>query len=322
VVCYLGAGYLAELLGAGRGLTALAAAALLLTVLAVSLRGIRTSAAVQLQLVGVLVLVIAVAVVGALPGAERRNWTPFAPYGWSAVGSAATVLMLSFVGWEAIAPLTDRFADPREQLPRVIGAAFAATTLIYLALAAATVAVLGTGAGTAVPVADLLTRGIGRGGDAVAAGAAVLLTVGAANAYLAGGATLARTLTTRRGPDFPRWFLVVLVVSGLTGLGLIGTGTVSVATAVSVPSAFFFVVYLACMASAVRVLAGPFRVAAVVASGAILVVLAYARYAVIPVAAVVAVSVLLSRRRLAGIDRTPAISGPRCRTAAASGRGA
>ena len=36
------------------------------------------------------------------------NWTPFAPHGWLSVGRAAATLMLSFVGWEAVAPLTGR----------------------------------------------------------------------------------------------------------------------------------------------------------------------------------------------------------------------
>jgi amino acid efflux transporter len=39
---------------------------------------------------------------GSLPAARAARWTPFAPHGWSAVGGAASVLMLSFVGWEAV----------------------------------------------------------------------------------------------------------------------------------------------------------------------------------------------------------------------------
>ena len=39
--------------------------------------------------------------------ARVESWTPFAPHGWGAIGTAAsTELMLSFVGWEAVAPLT------------------------------------------------------------------------------------------------------------------------------------------------------------------------------------------------------------------------
>ena len=55
--------------------------------------------------------------------------------------------MLSFVGWEAVAPLTTRFTDPARQLPRVIGTALAVTSVLYLGLAVATIGVLGAGAG-------------------------------------------------------------------------------------------------------------------------------------------------------------------------------
>ena len=60
------------------------------------------------------------------------NWAPFAPHGWLSVGSAAATLMFSFVGWEAVAPLTTRFADPCRQLPRVVAIALAVTTVLYL----------------------------------------------------------------------------------------------------------------------------------------------------------------------------------------------
>jgi len=317
IVCYLGAGYLASLLGAGRGLTAVAGGAMLAVVVAVTLRGVRTSTTVQLVLIGVLVLVIAVAVVGAAPSSRAANWVPFAPHGWSAIGSAATVLMLSFVGWEAIAPLTDRFADPGRQLPRVIGAAFAITIVVYLALAAVTVAALGPAAGTSVPMAELLSRAIGGSGDAVAAAAAVLLTVATVNAYLTGGASLARTLTARPGPDFPRWFLAAIVVSGVAGSALLGTGALSVTAGLSVPSACFLVVYLGCVASAYRVLPGAVRVAAVVAAVAIVVVLGYAGWATLLPALVVAASAVPSRRPPASATNSP--TPPRSRAGGSAG---
>jgi hypothetical protein len=64
--------------------------------------------------------------------ARAGNWAPFAPHGWLSVGSAAATLMFSFVGWEAVAPLTTRFADPCRQLPRVVAIALAVTTVLYL----------------------------------------------------------------------------------------------------------------------------------------------------------------------------------------------
>ena len=69
--------------------------------------------------------------------------------------------MFSFVGWEAVAPLTTRFADPGRQLPRVVAIALAVTTALYLGLAIATIGVLGPRAATDVPLAGLLSHAIG-----------------------------------------------------------------------------------------------------------------------------------------------------------------
>jgi amino acid efflux transporter len=282
-VCYLGAAYLADLLGGGRVMTAGLGAALLLAVLLISRRGVAASTTVQLGLVAVLLVVVVLAVAGALPAARREHWLPFAPHGWDAIGAAAAVLMLSFVGWEAIAPLVGHFRDVRRQLPRVIGAAFAVTAVVYLALAAVTVAALGPAAGTEVPLADLLALGWGRAGPAVAAVAALMLTLGTVNAYVTGGAGLARSLT--RGPGgrvLPRWFVTAMVAAGVAALGLLGTGVVPLARALAVTSAFFLVVYLGCMVAAVRLLTGPLRVAAASAGLLIVVVLAFTGWAVLP----------------------------------------
>ena len=85
------------------------------------------------------------------------GWTPFAPHGWLSVGTAAATLMFSFAGWEAVAPLTTRFKDPARQLPRAVAIALAATTVLYLGLAMATISVLGPRAATDVPLAGLLS---------------------------------------------------------------------------------------------------------------------------------------------------------------------
>src|SRR6202012_445285 len=103
--------------------------------------------------------------------------------------------MLSFVGWEAVAPLTTRFRNPDRDLPRVIGAAFGVTAVLYLALAVTPIAVLGPAAGPDVPRARLLVRAVGQAGQVAAAVAAVVLTIGAVNAYLSGAAAMARRLT-------------------------------------------------------------------------------------------------------------------------------
>ena len=126
--------------------------------------------------------------------------------------------MFSFVGWEAVAPLTTRFASPRRQLPRVVAIALAVTSALYLGLAVATISVLGPRAVTDVPLAGLLSHAIGAAGRDIAAVAAIVLTLGATNAYISGAAAmagqLARSATgSRASRPLPR-LLAAARVSG------------------------------------------------------------------------------------------------------------
>jgi amino acid efflux transporter len=319
VVCLIGAAYVTAVTGGGQFARAGIAALLLVAVLGLATAGLRASSGAQLLLVGLLVAVVAVAVAGAAPSARAANWAPFAPHGWPAVGRAATTLMLSFVGWEAVAPLTTRFADPARQLPRVVAIALAVTSALYLALAAATVGVLGRGAGTLVPLAALLKVAVGPAGTACAAVAAVVLTLGATNAYFNGAAAMASALRPPRPgsapgsvPDQPTpWLFAATAASGLVLITLYGFGLVSPASLVAIPTALFLVVYLGCMASAARLLRGPARWAALPAAAAVLVMLGYSGWALAAPVAVAAVT--LSRRRRTSIDRPGATPVPASR---------
>jgi amino acid efflux transporter len=295
VVCLIGASYVTQLTGGGQLTRAGVGALLLLILLALAKGGLRASAAAQLLLVGLLVGVVAVAVAGTAGSVRAANWTPFAQHGWLAVAHAAAILMLSFVGWEAVAPLTTAFRDPARQLTRVVAIALAVTSALYLGLAIVTIGVLGSGAATIVPLADLLQRAIGPAGTAAAAVAAVVLTLGSVNAYISGGAVTAGHLTRPQrvgrervgserlgrervesvgeAPPAPR-FLAAVAASGLLLITIYGFGVVSPAALVAIPTTLFLAVYLGCMVSAVRVLPGPARWAAVPASAAVTVMLA------------------------------------------------
>jgi amino acid efflux transporter len=313
VVCLIGASYVADLTGGGQSVRCGVAAALLLVVLGLALGGVRATTSVQLVLVGLLIVVVIIAVAGSAPSAHAANWTPFAPHGWPAIGRAASTLMLSFVGWEAVAPLTTRFGDPARQLPRVIAIAFALTTALYLGLAVTTIAVLGSGAATEVPLADLLRQAVGPAGRAAAAVAAVVLTLGATNAYLSGAASMAAELTGRRGPGArqsltsrPRlasWrdpgstrpLLALIAAAGLLVIGLYAVRIVSTAQLVEIPTTLFLAVYLACTLSAARTLAGGARRAALPAVLAVGAVLFFSGWA-LAIAAAVAVTAALRYR--------------------------
>lgn len=320
VVCLIGAGYLTELTGGGRVGQAVIAAALLLTVLALAAGGMRTSATAQLLMVSLLIVVVIVAVAGSAASAHAANWTPFAPHGWLAVGHAATTLMLSFVGWEAVAPLTAQFADPARQLPRVVGITLAVTSVLYLGLAVVTIAVLGTGGGSMAPLADLLRHAIGPAGTAAGAVAAIVLTLGAVNAYVNGAAAMTGRLLGGRDPRRPvgtaarpaagetdgrrhrppgRLLLLAAIAgTGLPLIALYGVGLVSPVSLVAIPTTLFLTVYLGSMLAATRVLHGLARLAAVPATAATAVMLAYCGWALaVPAAIIAVVTVTGSIRR-------------------------
>jgi amino acid efflux transporter len=221
IVCLIGATYVTDLAGGGQLMRALVASALLLAVLGLALGGVRATTAAQLVLVGLLIAVVVVAVAGSAPAARAASWTPFAPHGWPSIGRAASTLMLSFVGWEAVAPLTARLRNPARQLPRVIGIAFGTTTLLYLGLAVATIACLGRGAATNVPLAALLELAMGPAGRAVAAVAALILTLGATNAYLSGATEMIGQLTAARRVTAGR------VAAGRVAAGRVTAGRVA-----------------------------------------------------------------------------------------------
>ncbi len=286
VVCLIGAGYVADLIGGGPTATVLLAAVLLAAVVAMALAGRAVRGGVQLALVALLAVLVAVAVLGAAPHARVENWTPFAPHGWWSVGRAASVLMLSFVGWEAISPLVARLRDPGRQLPRIIGAAFAVTAVIYLGLAVVTVGVLGARAGTGVPLADLLDVALGGTGRYLAAAAAVALTLAATNAYLSGAAELAGRLRGTGTGRREHGVQLAVAGIGLLVLGLVGAGLITLDALVAVPTALFVTVYALCTAAAVRLTTGGTRVLAGLACAVVLVILVFSGWALLAVVAV------------------------------------
>jgi amino acid efflux transporter len=166
--------------------------------------------------------------------------------------------------------------------------------VLYLGLAVVTIAVLGTGGGSMAPLADLPRHAIGPAGTAAGAAAAIVLTLGAVNAYVGGAAEMAVELTRRHAPGPvapgtrpPLRFLAVIAVTGLALISLYGAGLASPAALVAIPTALFLVVYLGCMTSAVRILRGPARWAAAPAVVFVAVVLAYCGWSLLAPAAVI-----------------------------------
>jgi amino acid efflux transporter len=196
--------YMAAATHGGAAVTDWAAIGLLIVVPLGNAFGVKLTGRVQLILGGVLVTFLLAAIGLSLRSVRTGNLHPFAPHGWLAIGSAAELLVWCFVGWEVVSYLTAEFRNPARDVPRATAVAVVVVGALYLAVAFVTIAVLGrAAAGASAPLADLLARGLGGNGKILAAAAALLLTLGAANAYYAGTARLGAALG--RDGGFPAW---------------------------------------------------------------------------------------------------------------------
>ncbi len=270
-------GYVADVVGGGRTTEFGTFLAIVATAYAMNWFGLRISGRVQLVLSAALATLLVVTVIAALPHARWANLTPFAPHGWSSVGAAAAILVWGFAGWEALSSLSPEYRNPRRDVPRATLVAVGVVGVLYLAVAAVSVLALGPAlAGSRAPLADLLAIGLGGPVRAITAVVAVVLTLGAVNAYFAGGSRLGASLAAegalparvfggqRRSMTF---ILAASVVAALLPLGL--------HTAALLVTGCFTLVYVLGTAAAVRLLPGArARVVAAVAFVAVVALLA------------------------------------------------
>lgn len=317
-----GGAYVASALGGGMRTTLITAALLIVTVTVTNAGGLRVSGRLQLGLAALLVTLLVTATLTALPHARLDNLQPFAPHGLLAIGPAAAVLVWGFAGWEAVTHLAADFRRPARDLPRATAIALVVVGVLYLGIAAASVLVLGPAAGsTEAPLAELLAIGVGGEVRVITAGAALLLTLGAMNAYFAGGAKLGAALG--RDGALPAWFArgssagevprrSLAVISGLSALALVivAAARVDPRPSVLVTTGSFALVYVLGMAAAVRLL--PRRTwshrGAIVALAAVLVLLLMTGVYVLWTLAVAAAAVAYDhhRRHRRVSPRTPA----------------
>jgi amino acid efflux transporter len=278
-VSLIGGYYVAALTDSGTSVAAGVGLMIFAAVLASNAFGLRVSSGLQLGLSAVLVSAMVIAVAVALPGRATLHWSPFAPHGWLAVGTAASILVWLFVGWEAVAQLAGDFGHPEHDLPRAVALAFAVVGCVYVGLAVATIVVNGT-VGSKVPLADLIAVGFGRAGRDATAVLAVALTMGTMNVYLGGAAKLAHDLAEERAlpawvagaapGTVPRRPLLLIALLGACFLAALVAGVVGTDTLIRSTSACFVVVYVLALGSAVRLLKRSGRFWA--ASGLVLVV--------------------------------------------------
>jgi len=203
VLALLGGGYVTAIAGIDAGAAPLVGLAILLPSFAINMLGVRTAGWVQFALTGALTAIVVFVVAGAFPAVEPARFAPFLPHGWGGVGTAISLFVWAFAGWEVGTHLSGEFRDPRRAIPVATAVALAVTGGAYLLLQVVTVGVLGSQPGE-VPLVTLAAVVAPGAGPAVIGAAAGIITLGVLNSYLAAFGKLGASLAV--SGDLPRVF--------------------------------------------------------------------------------------------------------------------
>jgi amino acid efflux transporter len=191
----IGGDYVAAAFGLGRPGVAAVACVLLAAAYAANRVGLHASGRLQVLFMTILAVLLTMAILVAAPHVRAGNFVPFAPNGLTGVASAGGVLFFAFAGWEAVSQLSAEFARPRRDLPRATVLTLIIVGVLYLGLAIVSAGALGgRAAASPVPLTLLLAHGIGASARPVTAVAAVFLSFGPVNTYIASGARLGAAL--------------------------------------------------------------------------------------------------------------------------------
>jgi amino acid efflux transporter len=228
VVAVLGAEYVVAVVGADRAVVPLVALAILVPPFSANLFGVRVAGWVQFVLTALLLAVVVAVVALAAPAVQPGNFQPFLPHGWAGVGTAISLFVWAFAGWEVGTHISGEFRDPRRAIPLATAIALVVTGLCYLVLQVVTVGALGgTAADGSVPLLDLARLG-SPGLGAVAVGTvAAIVALGVMNAYLAAFSKLGASLAANR--DLPHWFAAGAESGGVPRRALALTGGIVLA---------------------------------------------------------------------------------------------
>jgi len=130
---------------------------IVLVLTALLVRGIKESAKVNLVMVIVKVAIILVFIAIAAWYVNPTNWRPFMPFGFSGVTTAAAIVFLAYVGFDAVSTTAEEARNPQRDMPIGIIGSLAVSTVLYVAVASIMTGVVSyTKLGVADPVALVL----------------------------------------------------------------------------------------------------------------------------------------------------------------------
>ena len=245
LVAFVFGDYAQRLLDIGSHGASVYAALAVIAVAGANIAGTRLSARVQIVIAATVVAAVGVAaLIGffidpspALPVAAVAGTGAGKGGGAAAIGSAMIFIMLTYGGWNEAAYLSSELRDVKRNMVRVAVGASVVIGLLYLAINAAYLKVLGVvrlGASTA-PGADYMEALLGPAGGAMLSGVVVVAALSTLNATIFTGARSGYAM----GRDVPllavlgRWDgraqgpVAAHLVQAAIALVLVGFGTVT-----------------------------------------------------------------------------------------------
>ncbi len=106
----------------------------LLTILLV--RGIKESSRINMIIVIVKLAVIVFFIVLTVWHVKPGLWQPFMPFGFGGVMTAAAIVFLAFVGFDAVSTAAEEAKNPQRDMPIGIMSSLAIATVLYMAVSA------------------------------------------------------------------------------------------------------------------------------------------------------------------------------------------
>jgi len=152
---------------------AIAITALITTVLVV---GIRESAGFNALMVMIKVGAVLFVIVAGVGYIDATNWTPFMPYGWTGVLSAAGVIFFAYIGFDSVSTHAEEARNPRRDVPIGIIASLAVCTVLYILVAAV---VTGMIPYPQIPLNAPISGTFEKYGGGIAGVASAIITIGA-----------------------------------------------------------------------------------------------------------------------------------------------
>jgi amino acid efflux transporter len=205
VVGVTGANYIASAFHLNRDVIYAISFLFLVVSMITNLLGMRASGLLSLVLSGLVLVLLLSTITFAIPHVDPSAFVPFAPNGWSAIGTACVLIFWAFFGWESITHLVPEFKNPERDVMRSTWSSVFLIGVIYSLLAFVTI---GTetygGSANIAPLAVLMNESLGVGAAVATAVIACIVCIGTLNVFLASSARLGYALARDR--VFPSWF--------------------------------------------------------------------------------------------------------------------